>query len=81
MAENLPPVPYKIKFTNDAGFLSDPWAKWFRQLFTRIGGSVALTNADLEADIAALEATTATHTSNISSLQTSINDILQGRTL
>lgn len=33
------------------GLVSRPWREWFEQLFQRVGGAYALTNADLEAAI------------------------------
>lgn len=81
MAENITPVPVKIPMIDRSGLLSMTWENWFRQLFARIGGSVALTNAELEADISALQTTSASHTTSIATINTTLNDILQGRQL
>lgn len=89
---NVPPVPYKSPLSNKNGFISEVWAKWFRQVFHRIGGNIALTNIELEdttsAEVTALdlrvdalETLTLSHTSSISNLQENINDLKQGRHL
>lgn len=43
----VPPLPYKQLLAGDDGLVSAPWAKWFRQVFERIGGNIALTNNEL----------------------------------
>ncbi len=48
MAVILPPLPYKSPMLRDDGFLSEAWSKWFRQMFSRIGGTEALSNIELE---------------------------------
>jgi hypothetical protein len=45
--QDLPPVPYREKLLNQQGFLNSTWSTWFRQLFVRVGGNVALTNGEL----------------------------------
>jgi len=51
MAErDLPPVPYQSPIMDRQGQLSPVWAAWFRQLFFRVGGHVALTNTELDVD-------------------------------
>lgn len=51
MAEDVPPIPYNAPIVNQGGFISDPWGKWFRQVFTRIGGNFAPSNTDLAASL------------------------------
>lgn len=43
----LPPIPYKVSVSRPDGLLSEPWAKFFRELFTRVGGIEALSNTEL----------------------------------
>jgi hypothetical protein len=50
-AKNVPAVPYKSQLLTPQGFLTEPWAKFFRQLSVRIGGYAALTNVELEEQI------------------------------
>ncbi len=77
MAVTVPPIPYKAKLLSATGYLTDPWAKWFREVFSRIGGTTALSNTELEsmqtggvdelqADVDALEVSVA----NLDSLAT-----------
>lgn len=76
--ETIPPLPYKIPVLTPNGLLSDPWAKWFRQIFTRVGGSVAPSNSELAdgqtaqlanvlSHVTELESLLATHTITINS--------------
>lgn len=44
----LPAPPYKTPMINTNGLLSEPWSKWFRQMFLRAGGSDALSNLELQ---------------------------------
>lgn len=80
--KTVPPVPYKAVVVDGSGFLTSAWSAWFRQVFMRVGGSVALSNAELaalpalnlstvEADITALQA-------SVSALQVKDNDFGQG---
>lgn len=41
MASIMPPVPYKTKFLNSMGFLSDPWSRFFRDLYRAVGGRIS----------------------------------------
>lgn len=66
MSNPVPPIPYKIPVADAGGYLSQAWSAWFRELYTRIGGSSASTNSQLLAlienlqdDVTALEAQTA----------------------
>lgn len=45
---DLPPVPYQTPMLDQQGHPTAPWAAWFRQLFSRVGGHVAKTNAELD---------------------------------
>lgn len=90
MAEIVPPLPYKTPMVDQRGIVSEPWSKWFRQLFQRIGGTEAPSNSELgevldlsgiNADIAALEITTAGHTTSINTLNAAVDGLNQGRQL
>jgi hypothetical protein len=74
MAEKLPPVPYRVPISNPAtGRLSKPWVDFFQQLFLRVGGLEAPTNAEIGAtatedtssEITALQTQANTNTTNI----------------
>lgn len=82
----LPPIPYKTPVIGPNGFITEPWSKFIRQLYVRVGGSIALTNIELEelqeaelvtilADINALEALTASHTTSISSTNLNLAEL------
>lgn len=92
MAQVIPPLPYKSPVITQTGFLSEPWSKWFRQMFIRIGGIEALSNVELaalpalelaavEADITSLETSVTTLQATVTSLQAQINDLNQGPVL
>jgi len=99
MAAILPPIPYKTPLLDRNGYLNEAWSRWFRDMFERIGGTRALSNTelenlqsdnleDVEADILALQSLTSSHTTDLTSLQSSvaalqvsINDLNQGRQL
>lgn len=65
---SLPPLPYKVPPISPTGYLSDTWAKWFQDMFNRIGGTSSLSNAELEAAVLALQTLTASHTTSITIL-------------
>lgn len=50
MATSLPQIPYKTKFLNAQGYVSEPWAKFLRDLYIRVGGTTALSNTELAGD-------------------------------
>lgn len=74
MSSTVPPVPSKTPLTTSNGLLTDAWAMWFRQAFQRLGGGVASSNADIDAEIVTLS-------SQISALQSNINDLNSGPNL
>jgi hypothetical protein len=82
--KNLPAPPYKSQFIGSNGLLSEPWSKWVRQLFQRVGGFSALSNSELadssvtQDEIDDLEAIVVLNNTNALSL---INDLNQGRHL
>lgn len=45
--KNLPNPPYQALLLDAGGYPSKPWADWFRQLYYRVGKSIALTNTEL----------------------------------
>lgn len=51
MAENVPPIPYNTPIAGPRGMISDPWGKWFRQVFARIGGNIAPSNSELSSQL------------------------------
>jgi hypothetical protein len=89
----VPPIPYKVKVTDQAGFVSPTWSKWFRSLFERVGGVVALSNldlatiqlidiSDLQSDILALQAQNTVLSSQITSqVASAVSDLNQGPVL
>jgi hypothetical protein len=93
MAKTVPELPYKTPLLDESGtYLSRPWAGWFRDMFSRIGGTVALTNVELadlsdtqvaalQVNITALQASVVTLSAQITALQSSINDLNQKRAL
>lgn len=40
--------PYKSTMVESSGVLTPAWQRWIRELFTRIGGQRAYSNAQLE---------------------------------
>jgi peptidoglycan hydrolase CwlO-like protein len=83
MPITIPPPPYKSPFVDRSGSLAPSWQNWFRDLFLRIGGTIAKSNVELEtiqlegleevqADITALE-------NSLSSLQGTVTT--QGNTI
>lgn len=51
MANTVPNIPFKTKVTDDDGYLSQAWVGVMRQIFERIGGSVAQTNTELASTV------------------------------
>lgn len=47
MAITVPNPPYKTPVTDDRGLMAPSWVSWFREVFNRIGGNVALSNTEL----------------------------------
>jgi len=89
MAITVPPVPYKTPVTSRDGIMHPVWAAWFRELFLRIGGPIALSNEELEtavdvnltsveADISALESSVSSLQSSVTSLQTRVTALEGG---
>ncbi len=79
MTAVLPPVPHKAKIIGENGYLTEPWSKFFHQLFGRVGGPIAPTNrelastsesnAALASDIAALQLLTTSMNNKIKLLE------------
>lgn len=72
MSITLPPVPYKSSLVDKTGFLTPAWSGWFRDVFQRIGGTVAPSNNE----IAELQATTTSQGSSIDATETTVDSIL-----
>ncbi len=68
MANPLPPVPFQSPIIKENGFLSQRWDGWFRKAFEKIGGSVALTLPEIEAQLSAVQ-------SQADSLQAQLNNL------
>lgn len=51
MATEIPPVPYKSKMLDSNGVITSIWGDWFRKVFTRLGGNIADSNAELKTAI------------------------------
>lgn len=84
MAEVVPPVPFKAEVVNENGYISPAWAGFIKQLYSRIGGPVALSNTDLTTyigSIPTLQASVTSLTSTVATLQSRIDDLSQGRQL
>jgi hypothetical protein len=93
MAVTVPNPPYKTPFLTPSGFLSQPWTIWIRELFVRVGGSVAESNLELASSgslattngrVTALETLTTTHTAQIANLEDLVgtgDGLDQGRAL
>ncbi len=73
---NLPPIPYKTKFLDNKGFLSGPWAKFFRGLFFRLGGTSSVPSGG--ADVITNAENIASLTSNSSDLTLRVDALEQG---
>jgi hypothetical protein len=89
MANTVSPPPYSEPLLDANGFLNPAWAKWYRDTYTRIGGSIASTNKELaaavdltaiNAAIASLNATTANHGTRLTDLENG-NSLTKGRQL
>lgn len=90
MAELMPNIPYKVAVVDDDGFLSGPWVGFFKQLFLRVGGSIAPSLSDvasassvtaLQSAVTSIQTSISTIQANIVTIQSQINDIGQGRDL
>lgn len=71
--QNVPNPPYKSVFADSNGFLTPIWNQFFRQVFIRMGGSLALSNSQLgnniNQNLAPLQANIATLQGQVTSLQ------------
>lgn len=72
MAGLVPPIPYKISLVTTTGTISEPWAKWIRQMYQRVGGISALSNIELETE---LDANITDLQTDITSLQSSVTSL------
>lgn len=41
MANSLKPPPYQIPLTDRSGLISNIWNQWIRELYVRVGGTIA----------------------------------------
>lgn len=74
MANTMPPIPYNIPMVSNDGVLTPAWREWYRELLTRIGGSIAPTNAELNGSTTAVQ-------TQIGILQEKIDGLNQGPVL
>lgn len=84
MSVTIPPVPYKSPIVSETGFLTPPWEKWFRELFMRIGGVVALSNTELETQLGGItdvETQVVAHDSSLDDLENEIDYLKRGPVL
>lgn len=47
MSTTLPPIPQKSKMVDDSGLITPAWSGFFRELFRRVGGTLALSNIEI----------------------------------
>lgn len=76
MAVQLPQIPYKTPLVDKNGMVTDPWSKFFRQLFQRVGGLSALSNTELAGDVNV--SSIQTLTTEINTLEAEIDGVKQG---
>lgn len=84
MSNTVPPVPYKSPMINAEGFLTSPWDKWFRELFLRIGQSIAPSNLELSVqlgDVPNLQSQLDDISDELSAIDDDVQRIAQGRAL
>lgn len=83
----LPNVPYNTPVLDAMGFLSLPWAGFFRGLYSRVGQAKALTNTELEALAGGstlqpeIDALTAVVTANKAAADLEFSNLQQGPVL
>ena len=83
MPGNVPPVPYKSPIADRSGRVTHPWADWFRQLFSRVGGFSSPSNSDISRIITSLgsivtdqgDSINTIQTAYIAELQSDVNDL------
>lgn len=95
MSTTLQPPPVSQQIIGNDGKLTLSWVSWFRDLFSRVGQAVQLSNTELSnaqstlsTSVAGLTGTVSGHSTDISSinsdlltLQTEIDGLAQGRNL
>jgi hypothetical protein len=77
----LAPVPQKIPIVGPKGFLTEIWAKFFRDLWASAGGLDGPSNADLQEDLESLTTTVSSNTTDINTLRADVDGLLQGPNL
>lgn len=68
-----------MPFTNQQGLINPTWAKWLGQLYLRIGGASAPSNAGFLSDITTLQTDVADINTNLTTINSAIT-LLQGLT-
>ena len=85
-------LPYRSPMLDANGFLVNVWAMWYRQLYKRLGGPLALTNEQLEqvqgqnltvlqSDVETLKLSQTAQDVKIAALKVNINDLSVGPNL
>jgi len=81
MAVTVPAPPYKTPLLDVNGLLTPSWTAWFRDLYKRVGGTIAFSNTelyaaadvtDLTANVATIQTQVNTNTGDIQDLQVSV---------
>lgn len=81
MANSIPPLPIKIPIADRTGMISMQWISYFQEFFKRVGGSSAPSFDSLIANTAANTTAITTIGTQITTINSEINDLGQGRHL
>ena len=84
MSNVIPPVPYRVPIQSKSGELHPLWAAWFRELFTRVGGTGADSNLTLTTAITTMQTTVDqvnTDVNALNALYAEVTALGQGRDL
>lgn len=74
MANKLPNPPYQAPMVDSRGYITQAWAIFIRELFTRVGGAAGTNQADVSSTLNSLQ-------TQITALQGADNDSGQGRAI
>lgn len=78
MANPIPPIPYKVSMLDKSGLLTAAWSAWFREVFSRVGGTTAPSNTDIQDSLDVLSASIS---ATQASLAAAVSDLNQGSAL
>jgi hypothetical protein len=83
MATELQDVPLRAPIADTKGNLTPVWSGWFRAAVLRLGGSVALSNKELEdindSGIVDLQAAVTLLTTRVTTLESEVEGLSQGQ--